>query len=209
VTWTKLSVAKDNAKAARSGVASRRAKNLRRRRAHAILDMRTFFCYSYRVTATLATTASRPVMRRRAAGALAHITGCALVAASLLGAAPAQAQDQTAPADTIVQRVETAFQAGDARVLLSPAADRLEISLFGARTFYSQAQALYVLRDFFERYPPRRFQVEDVSTTERHSFTVGGYWHTQDSAPLRVYVRFGRQSEAWLVQEVQVQRSQR
>lgn len=115
---------------------------------------------------------------------------------------------EEAPRDTIVTRVATAFTNGDAQRLLTPAADRVEVSLFGTRTFYSNAQAFYVLRDFFDEHVPQRFTVQDVTETETSCFVTGTYQHVRSERALQVYVRLTRPSEkTWQLHEVRISAS--
>lgn len=114
------------------------------------------------------------------------------------------ARDGRAMPDTIVTRVETAFANGDVQRLLTPTADRIEVSLFGTRTFYSSAQAYYVLDDFFERHPPARFTVDDVTETGDSCFLRGRLDHRRDERTLQVYVRLMNRDGAWRLQEIRI-----
>lgn len=125
------------------------------------------------------------------------------------GQGRAAGQEPSAPGarvapDTVVQRVATAFTDGDAQRLLSPAADRVEVSLFGTRTFYSSAQAFYVLDDFFEAHPPTGFEVGDVTEAGESCFLRGRFDHRRDERTLQVYVRLVRREDAWLLQEIRI-----
>jgi len=127
-----------------------------------------------------------------------------------MGATAASGQDQEEAAaavvpDTVIQRVSDAFQAGDARLLLAPAAGRVEVSLFGTRTVYSSAQAFYVLRDFFERHPPAAFTLADTTGTGTSCFLRGRLVPTQGARPLQVYVRLvRREGDQWQLYEVRI-----
>lgn len=133
-----------------------------------------------------------------------------LVLLAGLSTTAVRGQDQVAePAeaipDTLEQRVATAFRAGDVRRLLSPAASRVEVSLFGTRTLYSSAQAFYVLREFFDTHPPADFILADATTTGDSFFLRGRFEHTRDDRPLQVYIRLVRQEETpWQLQEVRI-----
>ena len=113
-------------------------------------------------------------------------------------------RDTRAVPDTIISRVETAFTNGNAQRLLTPAADRVEVSLFGTRTFYSSAQAYYVLEDFFDRYPPTHFTVDDVTETGSSCFLRGRFDHGRDERTLQVYVRLTTRNAAWRLQEIRI-----
>lgn len=120
----------------------------------------------------------------------------------------AQVSDSTdGDMSAVARRVAGAFSEANADRLLEPSADRIEISLFGARTFYSSAQALYVLREFFRRHAPRRFVVGDVMETGTNCFVRGEYEQGRIGRPLQVYVRFDRpESKAsWYLREVRIE----
>ena len=108
----------------------------------------------------------------------------------------------------VAKRVAGALSNGNASRLLEPAADRIEISLFGARTFYSSAQALYVLREFFRSHAPRRFVVGNVMETGTTCLVQGAYEEAQAERKLRVYVRLDRPeggTTPWHLQEVRIE----
>jgi len=112
--------------------------------------------------------------------------------------------DTTASLPSVVERVQRALSAGAPSTLLTPAADRVEITLFGTRTFYSRDQAFYVLQNFFKEHGPRRFAVQDTVQTERTYFVTGTYWHTRDEQPLRIFVRLSAADARWKLQEVRI-----
>lgn len=137
-----------------------------------------------------------------------RLTMALLVVTVGVTAARAQSRDTAraaSPRPPVVERVVGAFSEGSAERLLTPATDRVEVSLFGTRTVYSRSQASYVLRDFFDRYAPRRFVVDDVTETGPSYFVAGRYEHAQSDQPLQVYVRLIKQSGGtWGLHEVQV-----
>lgn len=108
-----------------------------------------------------------------------------------------------------LSEVEQGFGDGDARRLLTSGAERIEISVFGARTFYSRSQALYVMSDFFEEYAPRRFELDQASQTARAYFASGRYWHMRSDRPLRVYVRLGKDRSEWRLYEIRIEQKPR
>lgn len=110
---------------------------------------------------------------------------------------------------SVVRRVAGAFSEGDASRLLTPAANRVEISLFGGRTFYSSAQALYVLREFFRSHAPRRFSVQDVLETQASCFVRGEYEQARRARRFQVHVRLGQSEgdDRWHLHEVRIEAS--
>lgn len=106
---------------------------------------------------------------------------------------------------SVVDQVDRALIRGDAQSLVETAADRLEVSLFGSSTQYSRTQAQYVLRDFFQQYPPRRLSWVDADLAEGDRFATGRYWVEGSQQPLRVYIRLQTNDSAWVLREIRVE----
>lgn len=138
--------------------------------------------------------------------ALFVISLVALVVAGRPWPGAAQSTDPETEART---RIADAFRSGNAQHLLTPAAERVEISILGMQTYYSRAQALYVMQDFFKNFAPRDFTFGDVSHTEDDFFATAQYWYGQAERPLQAYVRLVRRDDAWLLQEIRLDRTGR
>lgn len=122
---------------------------------------------------------------------------------------PEQARTDTTAAaafvpEHLVRRVTDAFRQGDARQLLETTAERIDVGLPGARAYYSRSQAVYVLRAFFQKHPPQRFEVGEVSKASSSYFVTGRYWYAQGEQPMRVYTRFATE-ETDPLQEIRVE----
>lgn len=113
------------------------------------------------------------------------------------------------PEEEARERIAGAFQEGDVQRLLTPAAERVEISILGMETYYSRAQALYVLQDFFKNFAPQSFSFDEAARAEDDFFATARYWYGQAERPLQVYVRMVRQDETWLLQEIRLDRTER
>lgn len=112
-------------------------------------------------------------------------------------------------AQAIGRTVTEGFRAGNSQMLLQEAAERVEISLFGARTFYSRGQAFYVIQNFFRDHPPRRFEVRDTVHAEGSYFLTGRYWEVRTDPPLTVFVRIQAADSQWRVHEIRVETTRR
>lgn len=127
---------------------------------------------------------------------------------------PAVATAQTTVADTSLQtqaleHVRDAFARGDARALLAPATERIEMTLLGRSTHYSRSQAIYVMEEFFRDYPPEQFAVEDTSGAEGSWFMAYEYWSTRGQDPMQVFIRVRTLDDSWEVREIRVERRRR
>lgn len=126
-----------------------------------------------------------------------------LVGVALVAARPAAAQAQSTH-EVVLQDVQRAFVAGDAKALLGYAADRLEISLFNESTLYSRSQALYVMQAFFREYPPVRFVYQEHQPASGSWFAAAVYWCDPADRPLRVYIRLRERGDGWELREIRV-----
>ena len=108
----------------------------------------------------------------------------------------------TAPA---VDRVTTAFQHGDPEALFATAADRVELSLLGSRSFYSASQGFYVMRNFLRQHPPKQFAVQRTAWADDSFFVMGHFQHTRADGPVRVIVRFDSDPPHWILHELRVE----
>ena len=159
-----------------------------------------------RLAVSTACRSARHQSVRRTVYILLLAVGLSFPASETLAQAPPEsAQDEAI--ETLAQHVTSGFESGDARHLLQNAADRVEISLFGTRTFYSRGQAFYVVDNFFQEYGPRRFALQDTVETDGSSFLTGRYWHVRTDRPLQVFIRMGETEEQWKIQEVRIESS--
>ncbi|MEL7363573.1 MAG: DUF4783 domain-containing protein [Bacteroidota bacterium] len=106
----------------------------------------------------------------------------------------------------LVPHFEAAFGDGNAEALLESAAPRLELSIFGRASFYSRTQALFVMRDFFRRYPPESVSFRDQSIGE-NTRTLLGQYKELGGGRCRVAVRLRWRADAWEVRAVRLDRT--
>lgn len=100
--------------------------------------------------------------------------------------------------------LEAALARGDVRSLSDYLADRVEVSLEGATSVYSRDQAAYVLRGFFEQYPPRSFRFEDVMEAgDGAVFASGRYEHARGR--FSVMVRLGMTGRGLELRELRIE----
>lgn len=117
-------------------------------------------------------------------------------------------QDSLSADRAALERIETAMGEGDARMLLTSAAERVELTIFDMRSFYSRTQALYVIQDFFGSYAPQHFSFEDISCRDDRCSATGAYGHARsEDDVLRVYVRLGVDEGEWLLRELRIERN--
>ncbi|GAB5519923.1 MAG: hypothetical protein RhofKO_21740 [Rhodothermales bacterium] len=117
---------------------------------------------------------------------------------------PAQAQ---ATLDEAATQFETPFKAANVDQLALMLAPRIDINLFGADKQYSQAQARFVLTDFFERYPPGGLDLRTPSPSGTQGFISGIYTVQGSGERLRLYARLVRDDDTWRLRELRLMRA--
>ncbi len=131
-----------------------------------------------------------------------------LIAALVLGVAGGFVAGPALAQQTALDRVEEAFKNGDADALLDEAADRVEIALLGGSKLYSRAQATYVMKDFFQRYPPEAFTPRNNTPDGSNWFATGLYRYKHTRQPLQVYLRLHLKDQQWQLREVRIEQRQ-
>ncbi|HNZ42073.1 MAG TPA: DUF4783 domain-containing protein [Bacteroidales bacterium] len=76
--------------------------------------------------------------------------------------------------DDITSAVAAAINAGDAKKLASFFSPSIDLTLPGTEGTYSKSQAEMIVKDFFTKYPPVSFKInQQGSSTEGSQFAVG------------------------------------
>lgn len=88
-----------------------------------------------------------------------------------------------------LDQIYSAMRSGRVASLMHVAADRLDLTIFGASEVLSKSQARYVLQDFFRNYPPTQVTVHETSPSEDNWFASASYWYRGGDGPLTVYLR--------------------
>lgn len=112
-----------------------------------------------------------------------------------LGNASAEAQNE------VINNVRDALKTGSSRELSKYLNNTVEISINGEKSSYSRNQAEFVLRDFFNKYPPQSFRyVHQGSSKEGLKYTVGTY--TYDRGEFRVFMLIKQIGGTYLVDKI-------
>lgn len=106
----------------------------------------------------------------------------------------------------VVKSIEAALNKGNVQKLLSHSADRVAVAVFGEAREYSQAQAEYVLKDFFKEHRVTSFSFDDSSETERGMFIQGRLHYRGSDKALRVFVRLQMKRQRWELREIIVRK---
>ena len=101
--------------------------------------------------------------------------------------------------------LEEAFNEGDVDLLMQNAADQLDITVLDEGDAYSNAQAFYVMEDFFEMYPQAEFTLDESSETEEGALAIGTYSVAENETVLQIYLRVHMTDDGWVLAEIRVE----
>ncbi len=112
-----------------------------------------------------------------------------------VGGAPASAQNE------VINNVRDALKTGSSRELSKYLNNTVEISMNGEEASYSRNQAEFVLKDFFNKYPPQGFRyVHQGSSKEGLKYTIGSF--TYDRGEFRVVMLIKQINGVYLVEKI-------
>lgn len=109
------------------------------------------------------------------------IGGLAVILWMLLLANPQRATAQS----EVITGVRVSIKAGSSQELVKFFNDRVVINLDGVKNIYSQAQAEFVMRDFFEKNPPEEngfHYIHQGSSKDSRKYAIGKYFSNNGSS---------------------------
>ena len=102
-----------------------------------------------------------------------------------------------ARAQETIDDLLSALASGEAEAVLVSAEDRVEMALMGQGRLFNGRQAVYVLKEFFRRYPPESLAKENEMKDAANWFATARYTSTQGDNALRVYVSMQLSEDRW------------
>lgn len=92
-----------------------------------------------------------------------------------------------AQSNDVIDNISIALSSGSAKELTNFFNDVVELKIDGEKENYSKKQAEVIIRNFFSKYPPVRFnKIHDGSSPEGLLYVLGKYSHKEGSH--RVYM---------------------
>ena len=89
--------------------------------------------------------------------------------------------------DDVIDNISIALSSGSAKELTNFFNDVVELKIDGQKENYSKKQAEVIMKNFFSKYPPVRFnKIHDGSSPEGLLYVLGKYSHKEGSH--RVYM---------------------
>jgi hypothetical protein len=123
-----------------------------------------------------------------------------LLTACLTSMAVAQPADNKASFDAM----EICVRQGDVTALSTWFPDTVECDLLGEGSIYSKAQAVMVLKSFFEKHPPVKFAFKHSSDKQTVKYAIG-VLHTKNSKRLRVTLLIKDKNRELKIQQLRIE----
>lgn len=92
-----------------------------------------------------------------------------------------------------LEQIKLSIQAGNAQVLSDKFASMLEVKMDNEEASYSRNQALFVVKDFFRKHPPKSFQYNHRGNSPGGSIYVIGTYKSL-RREYRVYIKLKKAS---------------
>ncbi|MEM6800093.1 MAG: DUF4783 domain-containing protein [Bacteroidota bacterium] len=92
------------------------------------------------------------------------------------------------PSSRITNMVTESISEGEADQLATYFAQRVEISINGNTRTYNKAQARHVMRDFFQKYPAKKFNMIHIGNTGDTTFMIGRYTSSNGSFDVNIFM---------------------
>jgi hypothetical protein len=97
--------------------------------------------------------------------------------------------------------MKEALKAGSAKELVKHFNQSVDINLEGEVNTYSKAQAEFVLRDFFKKYPSSDFTIEHTGASKNGlQYAIGNYKSNKDQ--FNVLIRVKQSGTVYLIHEI-------
>jgi hypothetical protein len=101
----------------------------------------------------------------------------------------------------IFSPMKDALKAGSAKEMVKHLNQSVDINLEGEVNTYSKAQAEFVLRDFFKKYPVSDFTIEHTGASKNGlQYAIGNYKSNKDQ--FNVLIRVKQSANVYLIHEI-------
>lgn len=89
----------------------------------------------------------------------------------------------------ILEAVVAAIRSGDEDRLAGHFNDIVELTLFDERVRYSQQQGRFVMRDFFNHFPPSAFYLLHTGKTGATTYALGRYVSSKGAFEVNIFLK--------------------
>lgn len=120
---------------------------------------------------------------------------------------PVKQDSQAGEVRSMFKSVEIALIAGDVKSLSPLLAKQVSITIQGSESgFFSSAQALTILKNFFSSRKPTQFSFSRMNDTVQHPYATGrlDFIHRGSRESVQVYISLTQQDSAWVISQFNI-----
>lgn len=103
--------------------------------------------------------------------------------------------------DDVFRQIESAVQSGDATVISQMIKGTADITIGEEEGTYTNTQAEFVLKSFFQKTPPRTAKLMHRGTSNNMVYSIGTYTSTNNTS-MRLYILLKQDSGRYYLQEL-------
>jgi len=108
------------------------------------------------------------------------------------------------PAQDIPEAISSAFKAANSKELVKHFNNNVELVILENEDVYSKTQAEMILRDFFDKYPPKKFAILHQGGKNGSKYAIGDL--TTSKGNFRVYFLLKKTEDSYLIHQLRIEK---
>ncbi len=108
------------------------------------------------------------------------------------------------PAQDIPETISAAFKTGNSKELVKHFNSNVELVILENEDVYSKTQAEMILRDFFDKYPPKNFAILHQGGKNGSKYAIGDL--TTSKGNFRVYFLLKKTEDSYLIHQLRIEK---
>ncbi len=108
------------------------------------------------------------------------------------------------PAQDIPEAISSAFKAGNSKELVKHFNNNVELVILENEDVYSKTQAEMILRDFFNKYPPKNFAILHQGGKNGSKYAIGDLITSKGN--FRVYFLLKKTEDRYLIHQLRIEK---
>ena len=108
------------------------------------------------------------------------------------------------PAQDIPEAISSAFKTGNSKELVKHFNTNIELVILENEDVYSKTQAEMILRDFFDKQPPKKFAILHQGGKNGSKYAIGDL--TTSKGNFRVYFLLKKREDRYLIHQLRIEK---
>lgn len=108
------------------------------------------------------------------------------------------------PIQDIPEAISSAFKAGNSKELVKHFNTNVELVILENEDVYSKTQAEMILRDFFDKQPPKNFAILHQGGKNGSKYAIGDLTTTKGN--FRVYFLLKKREDTYLIHQLRIEK---